>query len=129
MNKRLSEATLLYLDDEEMVVSIFTTIFQKHVGRLVSGYNGREGISIFESEKPDIIITDINMPKMDGIEMTAHIRTQDKKTPIIGLTAHTEEEIHEKALLAGMNEIALKPLEREKLISLMEKLLNERDAA
>jgi signal transduction histidine kinase/ActR/RegA family two-component response regulator len=81
--------------------------------------NGEEALAIFEREPVDLILMDIQMPKMDGLEATAAIRARErsggKRTPIIALTAHALEGFREQALDAGMDGFVTKPIQFEEL--------------
>ncbi|MBZ8182730.1 hybrid sensor histidine kinase/response regulator [Oscillatoria salina] len=83
--------------------------------------NGREAISLWLSWQPDLILMDIHMPLMDGIEATKYIKEQEKfkqkRTPIIALTATAFEEQREAILAAGCNDFLSKPFQEEKLLT------------
>lgn len=71
----------------------------------------------------DLIIMDINMPVMNGIEATRNIRRNDPNIPIIALTAYDEEDIKESSFNAGVNYFLAKPCRREELFSIVSKFL------
>ena len=83
--------------------------------------NGLEAIDKYKSNKYDLILMDVNMPIMNGIEATKEIRKTDKNIPIIALTASALEGDKEKFLNAGMNDYLSKPLDIEKLKVVLEK--------
>ena len=88
---------------------------------LVFAENGLEAIAAFEAARPDIIFTDISMPKMDGKEATRRIRAIEAERglapcPIIAVTAHAMEGDQEDILAAGIDEYLTKPLKKQKLI-------------
>ena len=93
---------------------------------VVTACDGREGLYMADSERPDIIITDINMPNLDGFELIRQLRTQKdfKDLPIIALTAYGFEE-RDNAIRAGANRAATKPLHLESVIDDINELLDE----
>ena len=70
----LNDMSILYVEDDENTKKMVEFFLEKKVKRLYSGINGEEGLSLFKQHKPDLIITDINMPLMSGIEMSKRIR-------------------------------------------------------
>ncbi|PYG47215.1 two-component system sensor histidine kinase EvgS [Pantoea sp. AG1095] len=77
--------------------------------------NGRSGLETWQNEKPDIILTDCNMPEMDGLEMTRSIRKQDPGVLIIGITADAQESERDRCLAAGMNACLFRPVDFSRL--------------
>ena len=90
--------------------------------------NGLEALEIFKKNKFDVILMDIMMPVMDGLEATIQIRNYEKdkniinKTPIIALTANTMDNDREKCISFGMNDFMAKPFDVEKLNQIFEEL-------
>lgn len=82
--------------------------------------NGKEAVEKFENNKYDLILMDVNMPVMNGLEATQEIRKQNKNIPIIALTASALEGDREKFLEVGMNDYLSKPLDIEKLKVILE---------
>ncbi|MDI3379612.1 response regulator [Acinetobacter sp. V89_7] len=82
---------------------------------VVSESNGMNALKAWNEEKFDLIIIDINMPKLNGYELTKKIRTLDSVTPIIGVTANATIEEKERCIKAGMNSFIVKPLSIEDL--------------
>ena len=86
--------------------------------------NGKEAVELFKKrEEINLILTDLQMPEMDGFEATRKIREINKKVPIIAYTAYAYEGVKEKILLAGANECLLKPFATKKLLNTMRKYL------
>ncbi|MGB3606522.1 MAG: response regulator [Psychroserpens sp.] len=104
------ESHVLIVDDNK----INLLITQKNIER-IKGHtcetiaNGRQSISIVKQKNFDIILMDINMPDMDGFEVTRHIRMFNPDVPILALTALNSNEIEEKAERAGINQVITKP--------------------
>jgi two-component system cell cycle response regulator DivK len=92
---------------------------------VVFALNGKEGVELARSEKPDIILMDMSLPIMDGWEATRRVKADDvtRGVPVIGLTAHAMAGDREKAIEAGCDDYDTKPVEIERLIGKIEKLL------
>lgn len=77
--------------------------------------NGRSGLEAWQNERPDVILTDCNMPEMDGMEMTSIIRKQDPDVLIIGITADAQETERDRCMAAGMNACLFRPVKLSRL--------------
>lgn len=93
---------------------------------VVVAVDGRDGLYMVGAERPDLIITDINMPEIDGIGMIKNLRTQSefKDLPIIALTAYGVDE-RDEAIRAGANRALDKPTDLDALVIDVEELLRE----
>lgn len=93
---------------------------------IIEAENGVRALKLFTEAVPDIVLMDVQMPEMDGIEATREIRKIEygRKTPVIALTAGVLREEQEKCIEAGMNEIMTKPLNPDKFRNLMWKYLS-----
>lgn len=87
--------------------------------------NGEKAVEAMGSEDFDLVIMDISMPGMDGLEATKKIRVNGKDIPILALSAFPEDDYREKSIEAGMNEFINKPYQREDLFGKIEKHLKE----
>lgn len=85
--------------------------------------NGLEAVELFSTSSPDLILMDIKMPEMDGLEATKLIREQSKTIPIIALTAFAYESDKKEALEAGCTDFLTKPFSKSALINLLQKYL------
>ena len=81
--------------------------------------DGEQGVEMASSEKPDLILMDLSLPKMDGWTATKHIKSSDdlKSIPIIALSAHAMEEHKKRALDSGCNDYDTKPVDIDRLLS------------
>lgn len=80
-------ASILVIDDEEILLGMFTNVLERSGHHVHCAENGKKGIQIFESESFDLVITDMVMPVMDGREVARHIRSSNKReTPVIGMS-------------------------------------------
>ncbi|ACM59706.1 two-component system chemotaxis response regulator CheY [Caldicellulosiruptor bescii] len=114
---------ILVVDDSPVVKKIVTTTLVKKGFDVKEAIDGVAALEILLSEKIDLVITDLNMPKMDGLQLTREIRKNPmyKRIPVIMLTTNPSEE--QKALEAGANLYLKKPVTSEELISHVQKFL------
>jgi len=121
MNKEiLKNYTILYVEDDEEVRRIAVEYLSRLCKKVLEAENGKVALGIWRDEEPDIIITDISMPKMNGIDMARYIRAEDKKTPIIVATAYTDEEYLLKAVELQLVKYIVKPITKDKLMNALE---------
>ncbi len=102
-------------------------IYVQRVGCNVTlAANGKEALAVTEFNRFDLVLMDVQMPIMDGLEATRRIREQElakrRRTPIVGLTASATPQQTEACLAAGMDDVLEKPIDRERLISLLDRL-------
>ena len=125
MGERLN---ILLVEDNLLNQRIVTFSLKRFNHEVVIANNGVEALEQFRSRKFDVILSDIMMPVMDGLEATVKIReienslNTEKRTPIIALTANTMDNDREKCLSYGMDEFMAKPFDIEKLNSIFEEL-------
>ena len=118
--EKLRNLKLLFVEDEEDLLSIISDALTKLQANFVIASNGIEALEVLK-DNPDIdaIITDINMPLMNGLDMIKNIIDQGIDIPIIVMSAHTEAEYIAKAKEYGVNEYLLKPFDFIKFIELI----------
>ncbi len=114
----LKSLTLLYVEDERDTRDMFAMFLRRLVGVLIVATNGAEGLDAYRRQTPDIVITDINMPVMDGLTMVREIRALDTGTqvPIFILTAHEEVDYLKSSIHLGTLEYLVKPVDTRVLI-------------
>ncbi|MDE6023597.1 MAG: response regulator [Muribaculaceae bacterium] len=93
---------------------------------LIHAWNGEEAVELFEQTKPDIILMDISMPKMDGYEATTEIKRIDKVVPIIAVTAYAFATDKERMLESGFNGYVSKPINMNRLNEEMKYVLKRK---
>jgi signal transduction histidine kinase len=131
MNKPLNQLieftknlTLLYIEDDqssrEQTLSILKLFFTK----IVIAVDGEDGVSKYNSNKIDFIITDINMPKLNGIDMIGKIREVNKYIPIIIVSAHSDTNFFLDSIKVGVDGYLIKPLQSEQFIYQISKNLH-----
>jgi len=111
----LKPLTLLYIEDEPLIRQNAVEYLSHYCNNILEASNGHEGLRIYERHAPDIIITDIKMPQLDGLALVSKIRQKDTKTPIIIVTAHTQVEYLLKAVELQLIKYVVKPITSAKL--------------
>jgi len=116
---------ILLVEDNEMNRDMLSRRLLRNNFEVVIAVNGREGVDMAKSEKPDIILMDMSLPVMDGWEATRTIKADDatKSIPVIALTAHAMESDREQALQAGCDDFDTKPIELPRLLGKINALL------
>lgn len=117
MDELLKQINLLYVEDDENIRDLLQKVLNRKVKNLYIACDGAEGLEKYYKYKPDIILTDIKMPKMDGITMSKKIRELDSSVPIIVLSAHSELNYFLDAIDINVSGFLMKPLDREKLFN------------
>lgn len=111
--KTRKESSVLIVDDDQVILDIFQRALKNL--EIKTATNGKDALEILEScWKPDVILMDIRMPEMDGIQATKLIREKNKDIIIIGISAYGGE-LEEQMRKAGANEFLRKPLRMKKL--------------
>ena len=106
----LKKLTVLYVEDDEEAREQFAEFLGRPVGKLVAAENGAEGLKAFTEHAPDIVITDILMPVMDGLSMAYEIRAVAPNVPIIILTAFEQTDYLMRAINIGVDKYVTKPV-------------------
>ncbi len=115
----LKEISLLYVEDDIQIQELYAQNLSKRVKKLFVAKNGQEGYDKYLKYKPDIIITDIKMPIVSGIEMTKRIREQDSEIPIIITTAYNTIELLTESLHLDISGYLVKPINNTQLFSIL----------
>ena len=116
--------TILVAEDEESNFELVRIVLQKRY-RLLRAHNGIEAVTINEDEHPDLILMDIRMPDMNGLDATRIIKEVNHSTPIIALSAYAFEENVREAKAAGCDEFMAKPFRVEDLIEMCAKYIKD----
>ncbi len=114
-NTNLSKLTILYVEDEKMIRKNAVEYLSRICNNVLEAKDGIEALNIYKKHKPNIIISDIKMPRMNGLEFASEIRKVDKETPIIIATAHTETDYLLKAVELQLIKYIVKPITSTKL--------------
>jgi PAS domain S-box-containing protein len=118
---------ILYAEDEEDIRTLLARVLKKLAKEVIVAQNGLEALSMYKECSPDIIITDINMPKMSGFEMAEKVRENNKLIPIIAVTAHNDTEHFMDAIKLGVTSFLVKPVEiseLQRVLTSVEQIVN-----
>ena len=116
----LKNLSVLYVEDEEHVRRNAVEYLERLCKNVYEAQDGKEALDVWKDHHPDIIVTDINMPRLDGIAMARYIREHDTKTQIIIATAHTDTDYLLSAVELQLVKYLVKPVTKEKLIGALE---------
>jgi len=111
----MASCTLLYVEDNEEAQERMKMILQGSVNKFYQAYNGEEGIALYKEKKPDIVLSDINMPIMDGLSMSQIIKDLDREQIIIIISAFDDKDSLLQAINMGVDYFLPKPIDIEVL--------------
>lgn len=117
----IKQISLLYVEDDGAIRPLITHFLQRKVGKLWVAENGREGLEMFLEQRPDIVLSDIMMPVMNGLEMTHAIKGAAPDTPVIFSTAFNDANYLLDAIRLRVDGYVLKPIELDELVRAIEK--------
>ncbi len=118
---------ILVIDDEKATLSMFKMLLSVYGHEVLTAENGEVGIELFAAEKPDLVMTDIKMPGMDGLQVLGKIKAVSPEAEVIVITGHGDMELAIKALNLDATDFLNKPVKREDLEKAL-KLSEERRA-
>jgi CheY-like chemotaxis protein len=118
-------AKVLLVEDNEMNRDMLSRRLIRRGFQVVFAMDGQQGVDLARSERPDIILMDMSLPVIDGWEATRRVKADDvtRSVPVIGLTAHAMAGDREKAIEAGSDDYDTKPVELDRLIGKIERLI------
>lgn len=118
---KFKQFTVLYIEDDEGVRTVNSRFLARMFNELYEAKDGEEGYKLYKKYHPDIILTDINMPKLDGISLAKKIRKEDKTTKIIVSTAYSDKEYLLEAIELNLEKYIIKPLNSRNLLPALTK--------
>lgn len=116
---------LLYVEDNEEVRNSTMIILREFFKNITVAENGQEGYERFTEQKFDLIMTDINMPKLGGLEMISKIRETDNEVPILVLSAYNEPNYFMESIKLGVEGYLLKPINMEQFLVVLNKVIQK----
>ncbi|MFH1303595.1 MAG: response regulator, partial [Planctomycetota bacterium] len=131
--QRAAGKKVLLVDDSPMNLILMDTLLKREGFETTTATNGQEAVTLAKSDHFDLIMVDLQMPAMNGLEVTASIRefqkTTDRHTPIIAITANSDQRERDLCLAAGMNDYVSKPINPDKLRSCITRHLHDEESA
>jgi DNA-binding response OmpR family regulator len=117
----MTNLNLLYVEDDEETIENIDFFLKRHFNEIIIARDGEEAFHYFEEKKPDIVILDINIPKINGLKLATKIREINKKIPIIFLTAFSDKENLLQAINLHACSYLIKPFKIDELINALNK--------
>jgi len=116
---KTDDLTLLYVEDDDGLREQFVRILKNKFRHIIEASNGIEALEMYEKYKPDMMLVDINIPKIDGLEVIKTIRVNDEKIPIAILSAYSDQDKLLAAIKCGLSDYLIKPVPYKKLLDLL----------
>ena len=120
--KKLRKLKLLFVDDEVEIVDIISDTLSKLDLEFHVCFNGKQAVEIINNNEIDLIVTDINMPEMDGIELIKYVKNKNSNINCIVMSAYTEKRYKEISKDLGVKEYITKPFDFKEFLELIDRL-------
>jgi diguanylate cyclase (GGDEF)-like protein/PAS domain S-box-containing protein len=127
--RALADARVLYAEDDAMTREQLASYLQRRVAELYVAADGAEALGLFRTHRPDIVVTDIRMTRLDGLELSREVKACDPAVPIVVTTAHSDGGFLLQAIELGVERYVLKPIDTAKLVAALEFCANAAQAA
>lgn len=118
---KMLDVSILYVEDDAITRDEVEQFLRRRVRKLATAANGREGLEQFRRDRPDLIVTDIRMPVMDGLQMAQAMRDEVRDMLIVVTSAHSDIASMLNAIDLGIDQYVIKPLNLNKLVAAIEK--------
>jgi YesN/AraC family two-component response regulator len=118
---------ILIIDDEKPVRDVLNIALTEEGYALSLAANGKQGLEIFQEKEPDIVITDVMMPEMDGIEVTKKLKDVSDKVDVVIMSGFGTEELVIEALRAGASNYIKKPIAFDELFQILDTIIFKRE--
>lgn len=116
----LKNSSLLLAEDEQNLRESFTKVLLLYVGKVYTAADGEEAFSLYKENHPDIIITDVKMPRLNGVDLIKRIRKENQEIPIIVTSAYTDKDFLLESIKLSLIEYTVKPIRQSELIRILE---------
>ncbi|EOY3321176.1 butyrate response regulator transcription factor BumR [Campylobacter jejuni] len=126
MSQECKELIILVVEDEVKTRESMINILSERFSKVIGAQNGDEGLKKFKKFKPDLVITDIAMPIMDGLDMAREIKEISDDVPIVVLSAYSEKERLLRSIDIGIDKYLIKPVDIEELFKVLDCLVGEK---
>ena len=117
---KTNELTLLYVEDDRELRAQFVRILKPKFKKVYEASNGLEALAKYEALSPDMMLVDINIPKVDGLEVIELIRKLNKDIAIVILSAYSDQKKLLSAIKLGLSEYLIKPVPHKKLMAVLD---------
>ncbi|HEG0497492.1 TPA: response regulator transcription factor [Campylobacter jejuni] len=126
MSQECKELIILVVEDEVKTRESLINVLSERFSKVIGAQNGDEGLKKFKKFKPDLVITDIAMPIMDGLDMAREIKEISDDVPIVVLSAYSEKERLLRSIDIGIDKYLIKPVDIEELFKVLDCLVGEK---
>ncbi|EAI7821147.1 response regulator transcription factor [Campylobacter jejuni] len=126
MSQECKELIILVVEDEIKTRESLINVLSERFSKVIGAQNGDEGLKKFKKFKPDLVITDIAMPIMDGLDMAREIKEISDDVPIVVLSAYSEKERLSRSIDIGIDKYLIKPVDIEELFKVLDCLVGEK---
>ncbi|EAI5815544.1 response regulator transcription factor [Campylobacter jejuni] len=126
MSQECKELIILVVEDEVKARESLINVLSERFSKVIGAQNGDEGLKKFKKFKPDLVITDIAMPIMDGLDMAREIKEISDDVPIVVLSAYSEKERLLRSIDIGIDKYLIKPVDIEELFKVLDCLVGEK---
>ncbi|SFV50336.1 diguanylate cyclase/phosphodiesterase (GGDEF & EAL domains) with PAS/PAC sensor(s) [hydrothermal vent metagenome] len=120
----MNDFTILYVEDNILTQKIVKSVLTRYFKKIFVASDGVEGIKLYQENTPDIVLTDISMPHMNGLEMSREIKRFNPNQRIALFTGYSDIEYLKKAINMGIDKYILKPLESQQMFEALEDIVN-----
>jgi len=126
MEMAMPHETILIVDDSPEIIRVLTNYMLVPLGyKVLHATNGESGLKMALSHKPDLIMSDVQMPRMDGMELLMALHQADSQTPVIFMTMHGSESIAVEAFRLGVRDYLIKPFTSDDVEQAVDRALRE----
>ncbi|RTJ57570.1 butyrate response regulator transcription factor BumR [Campylobacter jejuni] len=126
MSQECKELIILVVEDEIKTRESLINVLSERFSKVIGAQNGDEGLKKFKKFKPNLVITDIAMPIMDGLDMAREIKEISDDVPIVVLSAYSEKERLLRSIDIGIDKYLIKPVDIEELFKVLDYLIGEK---
>lgn len=122
MNENLKNFTLLYAEDDNEIQKEMLEYFKSYFKEVLVADNGKDALDLYKKHKPDVLILDIYMPYLSGLELAKYVREDDHTTKIVLVTAYSKDTILIDAINIDINYYIVKPATLSKIKEMLHKI-------
>lgn len=125
----MAKLTLLYAEDDQETRENYAYVLKQYFHEVYTAKNGKEALALYTEKKPDVLLLDISMPLLNGLDVAKEVRRHDEETPIIMLTAHSEQDKLLKAVNLKLEAYLVKPINnlllKNTILNLISRITNK----
>jgi DNA-binding NtrC family response regulator len=122
-----NKAQILITDDDKQICAILSDLLKKEKFGTLVAYDGEAALGLVRSESPDLMLVDLMLPGMDGMEVLRQVKELDPELPVVFITAHADARGAVKAIKAGAHDYLSKPFDNHEVIRVVHRALAERE--